>query len=190
MRKVLIGLTLLMAITKVATAQHSDFGIKGGLNMAKFTNENGFDYKFKPSVNIGILDHIHITKTFAIQPELVFSMQGTKFTSANTDFRVNLAYINLPILFQLMTESGFRFETGPQVGVLLSAKTKTGSTTTDAKSDFKTADLAWVFGIGYITKSKFGFDARYNLGLTDITKATTSSIKNSVIQVGVFYQFK
>ena len=70
MRKVLIGLTLLMAITKAATAQHSDFGIKGGLNMAKFTNENGSDYKFKPSVNIGILDHIHITKSFAIQPEL------------------------------------------------------------------------------------------------------------------------
>lgn len=190
MRRVFIGLTLLIATIEAATAQHTDFGIKGGFNAAKFTNENGSDYKFKPSVNVGVLAHIHINKSFAIQPELVFSGQGTKFKSGSTDLKYNLNYINLPVLFQLLTASRFRFETGPQIGVLLSAKAKNGSSSIDVKDNFKTADFAWAFGIGYITLSKFGFDVRYNLGLSDITKASTSNIKNSVIQAGVFYQFK
>ena len=189
MRKVLIGLTLLIATTGAVTAQHVEYGVKGGLNLAKFSNENGTDYKMNPSVNLGVLAHIHINKSFAIQPELVYSGQGTKFNSENTDFRYSLGYINIPVLFQLMTASGFRFETGPQLGMLVSAKAKSGGDSHDIKQNFNSTDLAWAFGIGYISASKFGFDLRYNLGLTDITKSNTSDIKNSVVQAGVFYQF-
>ena len=186
----MIGLSLLIATTEAATAQHVDFGVKGGLNMAKFTNENSTEFEFKPSFHVGVLAHIHLNKSIAIQPELVFSGEGSKYKTNNTDFRNNLNYINLPVLFQLMTDNGFRFETGPQVGVLVSAKSKTGSTTTDVKENFKSAAFAWAFGVGYITKSKFGFDLRYNLGLSDVTTSAQSNFKNSVIQAGVFYQFK
>jgi hypothetical protein len=189
MRKVLIGLTLLIATTEVATAQHVEFGIKGGLNLAKFSNENGSSYKMNPSINLGGLAHIHITKSFAIQPELVYSGQGTKFNSDNKDYRYSLGYINVPVLFQLMTASRVRFETGPQLGMLVSAKAKSEGSTVDIKQNFNSTDVAWAFGIGYISPAKFGFDLRYNLGLTDITKSNTSDIKNSVIQAGVFYQF-
>jgi len=191
MKKLMIGVGLLIATTQVTVAQqHVAFGVKGGLNIAKFTKENDAEFKFKPSVHLGVLAHIHINKSFAIQPELVFSAQGSKYTVNNTDFRNNLNYINLPVLFQLMTSNGFRFETGPQAGVLVSAKSKTGNTTTDAKDDFKSTDLAWAFGVGYIAASRLGFDVRYNMGLSDVTKSTESNFKNSVIQAGIFYQFK
>ncbi len=190
MRKLFIGLTFLTATTKIANAQHTDFGVKLGVNAAKFTNENGSDYKIKPSVNLGVLAHIHINKSFAVQPELLYSGQGTKITSDNTDINYNLGYINIPVLFQLMTASGFRFETGPQVGFLASAKRKSGSVSVDQKDSFKSTDFAWAFGIGYITASKFGFDVRYNAGLSDITKSNSSNVKNAVFQAGVFYQFK
>jgi Outer membrane protein beta-barrel domain len=188
MRKVLFGLTLLIATTAVK-AQHAEFGIKGGLNASKFSNESGSDYKLHPSFHVGILEHIHITKSFAIQPEVMYSGQGTKFSTGNADSRFNLGYINVPVLFQLMTKSGFRFETGPQIGFLVNAKAKTGSIKTDIKSSFKSTDFAWAFGVGYITPSKFGFDIRYNAGIADISKSNESNVKNNVIQAGVFYQF-
>ncbi len=188
MKFLLTGLILLTTTTAIM-AQDADFGIKGGLNLANFTNENGTEYKMKPDIHLGILVHIHLNKMFAVQPELLFSGQGTKFNTGNSDFRYSLNYINLPVLLQLMTESGIRFETGPQVGVLVGAKAKSGGNSVDIKDNFKSTDFAWVFGIGYITPKKFGFDFRYNLGLADITKATSSNIKNSVIQLGVFYQF-
>jgi hypothetical protein len=89
-----------------------------------------------------------------------------------------------------MTQSGFRVETGPQIGALLSAKYKVGSVEVDVKDAYKTADFAWAFGIGYLTTSGFGVDARYNLGISKINDNNGSDITNRVFQVGVFYQFK
>ena len=188
MRKVLFGLTLLIAST-AATAQHAEFGVKAGLNAAKFSNQSGSNYKLNPSFHIGILEHIHINKMFAVQPEVVFSLQGAKYNFENTSGKIHLGYINVPVLFQLMTESGLRFETGPQIGFLVSAKSKLGNASEDIKSEFKSTDFSWAFGVGYITPSKFGFDVRYNAGISDITKDNESNVKNNVIQAGVFYQF-
>jgi len=95
----------------------------------------------------------------------------------------------VPVLFQLMTAGGFRFETGPQLGFLVNAKAKSGKTAVDVKDNFNSTDFSWAFGVGYITRSKFGFDVRYNAGISDITKSNESNVKNNVIQVGVFYQF-
>lgn len=190
MRKIFTGLTMLI-FTVTATAQKAEFGIKGGINAARFSvspNDEG-GYKTLISGHFGILEHIHISKMFAVQPELLFSGQGTKYKISNNDFKYSLGYINIPVLLQLMTDNGFRFETGPQVGFLVSGKRKLGSASEDVKGVFKSTDFAWVFGIGYITASRFGFDVRYNLGLSDITKDNDASIKNMVLQAGVFYQF-
>ena len=190
MRKVFIALTLLIATAGVASAQHVEFGVKGGLNESKFSNADGSDYKFNPSFHLGVLAHVHLNKMFAVQPELVYSVQGTKFKTGNENFKYNLNYINIPVLLQLMTENGFRFETGPQVGFLASANAKSGNESDDIKNNFKSTAISWAFGVGYITASKLGFDARYNAGLTDIAKSNEINVKNSVLQVGIFYQFK
>jgi hypothetical protein len=144
----------------------------------------------KAGVNIGVLAHIHLNKSFAVQPELVYSEQGTKFTVGNADFSYHLGYINLPVLLQLMTTSGIRFETGPQAGLLVGASAKSGGHSDDIKGGFKSGDFSWAFGVGYISPSKFGFDIRYNLGLSDITTTASTNVKNSVVQAGIFYQFK
>jgi hypothetical protein len=190
MKKVLFGLTVLIATATTVKAQHAEFGIKGGLNLAKFNDDGPINHSMSPSVHLGILEHIHITKSFAVQPELVYSVQGTKYTNDNSDFKYSMGYINIPVLAQLMTDNGFRFETGPQLGFLVSAKAKSGGTSVDVKDNFKSTDFAWAFGVGYITPARFGVDVRYNLGLTDIVKSTVSSAKNNVLQIGVFYQFK
>lgn len=113
-------------------------------------------------------------------------MQGGE--SGNTNF--NLDYINIPVLFQYMFDNGFRIQAGPQVGFLVRAKAENGSTSLDIKDEFKTIDAGISFGASYIhTPSSFGVDARYNLGLTDISESSGMTSTSRGLQVGIFYLF-
>ncbi len=82
-------------------------------------------------------------------------------------------------------------ESGPQLGILLSAREKYGSENTNQKSLFSATDFSWAFGLGYISKLNLGFDARFNLGITNINKDPNSFInyRNEVFQLGMFYLF-
>ncbi len=189
MKTLLMMLVACVAFSTAVSAQETFFGIKLGYNAANFMDDDNNDYRLHSSFNIGGLAHIHLSKWIALQPELMYSGQGTKFSVGNNDLRYHLDYVNVPVLVQFMTNNGFRFETGPQLGLLLAAHAKTGKVSSDIKSSFKSTDFSWAFGVGYITASRFGFDVRYNLGVSDITTANSSSVRNSVIQAGVFYQF-
>ena len=122
-----------------------------------------------------------------VQPELVFSMQGGEDESENMKLKLN--YINIPVLAQYMTNEGFRLQTGPQLGILTSAESKFGDVEIDSDDDVSTADFSWVFGAGYLFRSGFGIDARYNLGISNISDNESFEARNRVFQVGVFYQF-
>jgi Outer membrane protein beta-barrel domain len=174
-----------------ATAQHVNIGIKGGLNLYNINNDNNTNYDVKAGFHLGLLGHIHLSKEWAFQPELVYSAQGAKFTTAGTDAKINLDYINLPLLIQYMFDNGFRIQAGPQVGFLIKAKSKTGGTSVDIKNNLKTVDFGLGAGIGYVNPaSGFGVDARYNLGLSNINETGSVKSTNRGFQLGVFYLFK
>lgn len=178
--------TILFITAGTASAQQVNIGTKIGLNSYSISNDNGSDYDSKLGIHAGVFGHIHLNRQLGLQPELVYSMQGGK--SGNTDF--NLDYINVPVLFQYMFDSGFRIQAGPQVGFLVRAKAENGSTTLDVKDDFKSIDAGLSFGASYIhTPSGFGIDARYNLGLTDITENSGLKSTGRGLQVGIFYLF-
>jgi hypothetical protein len=169
---------------------HAEFGLKAGLNISNVHVQNSSSTDSKASFYAGGLAHIHLSKYFAIQPEIMYSGQGSKQTISGTDYKANLHYINIPVLAQLMVGDGFRIETGPQLGILASARQKAEGTSTDIKGNYKPADFGWAFGLGYITHSGFGIDARYNLGISSINKASSPNVNNRVFQAGVFYQFR
>jgi hypothetical protein len=173
-----------------ANAQHPHWGLKGGINLAKTEIRNSTDLDFKAGTHIGGLAHIHLSRHLALQPELMYSNQGGELELGNTEYKSKLHYVNLPILLQYMTGSGFRIQTGPQVGVLLSAKDKVNDTETDADDNFESTDFSWSFGASYITKKGFGVDARYNHGISNISDAPNNKFRNRVFQFGVFYQFR
>ncbi len=188
MKKLIILISAIF-IANFINAQHVTFGIKGGLNLANLTGVN--DNTTRVSFNAGGLAHIHINEHFAVQPEVFYSGQGIHFQNGNNpDADIKLGYINIPVLLQYMTGDGFRLETGPQVGILASAKAKSGSTSVDIKNSYKTADFSWAFGLSYLTKSRVGISARYNLGISDISDSNNSDVKNSVFNIGLFYHFK
>ena len=178
----------------IASAQsrypQAEFGIKGGLDIANVNVEGSNNPDTKASGYFGIFAHVHLSRQFAFQPELLFSGQGYKQTIAGTDINTSLNYITIPILGQLMLGDGFRIETGPQPGLLVSAHDKANGNSQNVKSDYKGADLSWVFGLGYVGRMGFGVDARYNLGISNINDASSENVHNSVFAVGVFYQIR
>lgn len=180
-----------MLITGTVNAQHVNFGVKAGLNLYNIHYDNSTTYDTKPGLHVGLLGHIHLDKHLAVQPELLFSGQGAKYKANGTTTKLNLGYINVPVMLQYMFDNGFRIEAGPQLGFLVSAKAKADGSTTDVKDNIKTVDFALGFGLGYIhTPSGFGVDARYNLGLSNINKNSSVKSTNRGFQLGVFYQFK
>ncbi len=193
----LIGMLAAILISGPASAQHGNapaghvnIGIKGGVNVYNVHNDNNIKYDSKIGFNIGLLGHIHLNKNVAIQPEIVYSAQGAKYTVNNEETIYKLDYVNIPVLFQYMWDNGLRIQAGPQVGFLLSGKSKTNSTTVDHKADLKPIDFAVSFGAGYIHPATgLGIDVRYNLGLSDINKNSTVVSTNRGLQVGLFYIF-
>ena len=183
--------TLIIMVLAAGTvnAQNINIGTKIGLNSYSISNDSGPSYDSKIGMHAGILGHIHLDGTdgqFALQPELVYSMQGGKF--GNTNF--NLDYLNIPIILQYMFDNGFRIQAGPQLGLLVRAKAEGSNVSADIKDDFKTLDLGLSFGVSYVhVPSSFGIDARYNLGLSDITESSEVQSTSRGLQIGVFYLF-
>jgi hypothetical protein len=181
----------LMAVGVAASAmvfgQSVKLGIKAGANFATFhASDDATDYNGITSFNAGGLAHIHVTSNFAVQPELYYSRQGAEYGAV----KANLGYLNLPVLLQYMVGNGFRLQTGPQVGFLLSAKYKTGEIENDMKDYYKSAEFGWAFGASYqFPGTGVGIDARYNLGISDANDEANKHIKNRVASVGLFYQF-
>ncbi len=200
MKKIgLFGLGLLMSFAVLA--QNAVVGIKGGLNLATNTNSNPIaEPSYKLGYNAGFLVNLNISPKIAVQPELVYSNQGHKYTIESLEYlggpeehSLHLNYLNVPVLLQFKATPQFRLQTGPQVGFLTSVNDQVNGETTGffTSSDFKKTDVAWSFGLSFMGNSGIGVDARYNLGLTDINNTGRSSvIKNNVAQVGLVMELR
>jgi hypothetical protein len=187
MKKIILcSIAAFLSVLAFAQRGNVEFGIKGGINLSDYS-DNVNTSGFRTGFHVGGLAHIHTSNPkLAIQPEIVFSTQGADFNEG-TD---QVDYINIPFLIQYLGRGGLRLETGPQIGALVSAKFDDNNDVEyDIKNRFKQSDLGWAFGIGFLSTSGLGVDARYNLGLSDITKGR-GNVKNRVWQFGLFYQFR
>lgn len=191
------------------------FGLKGGVNLAEYNlgsniggSSNGVN--MRPSFNAGAFVNIPLTPTgaFRVQPEVVFSGQGSKLTkttgSTSTAYDETIHYINVPVMLQWRSMGGFFIETGPQAGFRMGAKDKVASgssaanTETDIKNMRKGFDFSWGAGLGYVSRIGLGVGARYNYGISNVLNTNnntndvlynSSTAKNSVIQFSVIYEF-
>lgn len=178
-------ITIMVLVAGTATAQHTNIGVKAGLNSYNIENDDNSAFDPRIGIQIGLLGHIHMNEQYAFQPELVYSMQGAK--SSNTNIRLD--YLNVPLLLQYMFDNGFRIQAGPQLGFLLNAEAENGSAI-DVSDDFNSIDLGLSLGVSYVhPETGFGVDARYNLGLTDISENPDEKSFNRGLQIGVFYLF-
>lgn len=174
------------------------FGAKAGLNIADLSNAE--DGKIRPNFHIGGVVEFTINEKYAIQSELIYSRQGSKATIYENRNRIDIVvkqdYVNIPIMFKQYHKSGLSIQMGPQVGFLVRSeyeeKMADLTVTQDLKSAMRSVDFGLNFGVGYNLPEGLFFDARYNLGLTNIFKESFGGelrSQNRVFQLSVGYKF-
>jgi hypothetical protein len=188
MKKTIIFATAFLIMLN-AKAQTAHFGIKAGLNASSLSYKDNSDMQSKIGFNAGLLAHIHTGSNFwAFQPEVYYSSEGAH-SKSNSNVSTDLGYINVPVLIQYMFSNGFRLEAGPQLGIMMSGKSKVGTSSTELNGKLKAATFSIPAGIGYLTSTGLGFDARYNFGISNIYKSSPAKVRSNVFQFDVFYQF-
>ncbi len=194
-RLILTGIVIFFAT--LTHAQQVQFGVKAGANFATLSGDSGevLDLTMRTSFHLGATAEIMFSDKFSLQPQLLYSAQGTDYENADAAITgvLKLDYINIPILAKFYITEGFSVQAGPQIGFLLSANNKlefAGDTQEeDVKDIFKGIDFGLNFGLGYKLPSGLFFDASYNLGFSNVNDIGDDDDKNGVIQLSVGYLF-
>jgi len=175
MKKLFVMAVLLIAGSSV-NAQGIDFGVKAGANFAKLDGD-GIDGDNLTSFHVGALLELNIFENFSLQPEVMYSSQGTKVE----DEDIKLDYLSVPVLakFYLISDK-LSLEAGPQFSFLVND---------DVPETFETKsfDFAAIGGLGFNVTNNIFVQARYVVGLTDTTKE--AEVTNKVIQLSVGLKF-
>lgn len=208
MKKTLLAIGLLSS-SFVSFAQYS-VGIKGGLNLSKYTGEVNSEALIKAGFNGGLVGNYEISDRFAVQAEVLFTTKGYK-TDMATDssyFRsyIKLNYIEIPILLKASFGNPQGIQAfalaGPNFSFLTSGKSSyeysyfgglsKGSGEQDIKQYYNTFDLGLSIGGGVsyaMGMGKIFAETRYGYGLTNASKDTGSIYHNTNLQFSVGYLF-
>ncbi|WP_166921878.1 porin family protein [Flavobacterium poyangense] len=192
MKKIVLSLVAILAFGFV-NAQQTRFGVKGGLNISTVVGGDVEDTKSLIGFHVGGFAEIKVVDKFFIQPELLFSTQGTKVDGPfGTDADIKLNYLNIPVLAKYYIVDKFSVEAGPQIGFLLSAKAE-GE---DIKDFTRSVDLGFNLGAGYNFTDNFSVGIRYTVGLSPLTDKDIDntddyydSAKNSNLALSLAYKF-
>jgi len=197
MKKVLLFFVTTIFGFALVNAQVT-FGAKAGVNFSDITGEKVDSFEGLTSFHVGAVAEIQISEKFSVQPELIYSMQGSDYSEdfEGDDFEgsVKVNYLNIPLMAKYYVADGFSLEAGPQIGLLVSATDEYEDEEDDIKDFLKSTDFGINFGLGYKLESGLNFTARYNIGLSDNLDADDfetdgAEYKNSVIQFSVGYFF-
>ncbi|MDR0230221.1 MAG: PorT family protein [Flavobacteriaceae bacterium] len=204
------------------------YGAKGGINFASLSNveySKGYTgFHIGGVVEIKLSDKFSVQPELLFSKQGVKIEGDISYSLFNpNDFNVSmkgkdvLNYINIPVMAKYYVRDGFSLQVGPQVGYLLSTKSiidhisVNGMTQqemeaagieleydSNSKNHANKIDFGLNFGLGYELSNGLFFDARYNLGITNVDKKyydenfkreIHTKMKNNVFQLSVGYKF-
>ena len=156
------------------------FGVKGGVNYNDIVIENAPFLPmslYRPNIgfHVGVFTRIRIANLY-VNPELLFVQRGCNSSTflfgsiqPATDTRINLNYIELPLLVTLFRFKLISLEAGPNTSVKLSAKEISDNGKKDVSDRFnKPFDFGISGGIRAIIGQKISIAGRYYHGLISV----------------------
>ena len=168
--KKIIFLSLMVLFTAKSLSQGVDLGIKVGANFATLTELPNVDTR--TGLNFGAFFTIKFNDKIAIQGDVLYSQQGAEF---DLD-KVDLDYVNVPIVFKYYLVKRLNLHVGPQFGFLVS-----DFDASEFEDSYKSTDVSGVVGLGLDLPLGFRVDGRYNFGLTELLP----DVKNNVFSLSI-----
>lgn len=196
--RLLAAVFAVMLFTSVSQAQMAglDIGVTGGVNLATVSEGDG-DTKNLTGFMVGVSFISRMTDMFAFQPEIAYSMKGTKFDDGVDEGELKLAYIDVPLLAKItfgpemtMGQARPALYFGPYAAFNMSCDFESGGVSVDcdaADAEPKTVDFGAIAGVG-VDFGNINLFARYQFGLTSVFDDDDS--KNRVIQIGGRFSFR
>ncbi|RXM51117.1 MULTISPECIES: porin family protein [unclassified Chryseobacterium] len=202
-----------------ANAQSLKFGPKAGYSYSTLKlKADGHSETSDPvhTFYVGGIVEYKLNDNFGIQGELLYSPLGGKVKVAEADPNDPATFVNfkskqtfhtllIPVSAKYFITEGLSVSAGASFGVILSAKSKytadfgiglpgleiNADQEVDIKDQTSTLNIAPFLGAEYALENGLFFDARYNLGVSNLAKHPEGNAKttNSFIQVGVGFKF-
>lgn len=210
-KSMLLICTLFLGVAVMAQSQKVKLGLKAGLNLANFNfDESELKLSNKTGFTAGFMVEIPMAKNFSLQPELLYSEQGSKTSFSDKDVTnshykstITLNYLNIPVMLKYYVLQGLSVQAGPQIGILLKANNKyqdnflgyENHESFDLKDYSKGIDTSINFGLGYQFKDKIYTDVRYNISYSsvfkeeDVNHFINNDMKNRVFMITIGYFF-
>lgn len=200
MKKILM-MAAMMVVTVAAKAQFAPgtwtLQPKVGIELTEISAD---DAKFKFGLGAGVEGQYQINKWFGVSAALMYQQQGTKVKDSN--YKINLGYINVPVMAKFYVTKGLSLNAGMQIGFLTSCKVDNGNVEASAKEYANKVDFSIPLSVAYELPMGLTFEARYTTGLTNVFKDSyffdgpasdadkIAYDKNEVLMLTVGYKFE
>ncbi len=193
-----------LILVAMPTYGQVSFGIKGGTNIAEYSfKENGtnIDQESINGFTLGAVLEIGLGGNIFLQPEAVFIQKGSEIQALTEDNKINVNYLDIPILLKMKIINSNVFNVnllaGPSLGLALNGEETMGGQTIDVnfggEDGLKRFDLGLNAGGGIgLNLGSIGVfgDVRYLFGLSNISEAESREIKNKGLNLSVGLMFK
>ena len=184
-----ITTALTLGLASQASAQ-VEIGVKAGLTFATISESNlSPNFESKTGFVAGVHFGFPLGTNFMLQPEALITQQGAGFTVPGGEGDLQLTYLQVPLNLRLNFGSGNVrpfILAGPYAAFKLSCDAD-DLFDDDCDNDISGTDYGLDFG-GGILFGKFFVEARYNLGLADVSELDFDS-KQRVFMVMVGFAF-
>ncbi len=118
-----------------------------------------------------------------LRTELGYYPKGGTYKDGNIVKETNLAYLAAPAALVQVKLGFLKAYAGPQLGLLLTANSKTGNTETDVKSTFKTTEWSAVMGAEMNLPFRLLVGARYSFGISNISEIPEVDTKSGLYMI-------
>ena len=192
----------LALIPSITSAQGPVFGVKGGVTLSNLYSGDVDDKNGRIGFNLGVLARTDPEQPIGLQLELLYTTKGETFTYdgffIDQEFKLNLNYVDLPVMVSLRAGEALEFQGGLYAGLLLGSNlTSSGDLGTSSdvldKDNFNALDYGLVGGVAF-NAGALQVGARYNYGLSklassDGAEAILGDAKNAYAQLYVAFGF-
>ena len=200
MKKTVFTVILAMATISMYAQK---FGVKAGVNFSTYTGSDADGSKALTGFQVGGLYELPISEAFFIQPEVLLTLKGAKFSDEGYTEKYTPFYIQVPIkaLYKFNVGTGkISIAAGPYLALGIAGKDKASgdgeseSSNLFSKEDgadetiLKRFDLGLSSAVGYEFENGLFLNFEYSPGLLNVANGG-GNIKNSTLSLVAGFKF-